>query len=437
MHRRARVGIAGTIVTICLGSAGSGAATGCFSGSSTPGDKADAASQSDSPAFEAGPADGNVTQEASADTGSGDASDGGIVCTGSGASGTFTCAGNLGTARVAAGIAPLPGGKALVAGGWNATSQTLTSAEVYDSATNAFTPTGSMTSAHLWGAWGTSLPALAGGNVLAAGGLDNTGALVSVAEVYSPTTGMFSTTGPLVTAVISMFPLVLSDGSVLFTGGWNSTTGAPPTPGWMYTGSGTSEVQRYTPSTGKFADTGPLAESRLVGCNTLSSAGDPLAIGGSTGATTTEPNVEQYDPIKGEWLTLGTLTSVPGCTVAFTLTGGSVLLVGTGSTANADVLDVAALTTTPTTGFPAAWVPYYVQLQTGDVLAYGGTLNGAPTATAMVYGAATNAWKSVGPMAQVRTGAMSATLLTTGEVLIVGGTDGVSPVLATAEVYHP
>jgi hypothetical protein len=40
-------------------------------------------------------------------------------------------------------------------------------------------------------------------------------------------------------------------------------------------------------------------------------------------------------------------------------------------------------------------------------------------------------------MAQVRTGAMSATLLTTGEVLIVGGTDGVSPVLATAEVYHP
>jgi N-acetylneuraminic acid mutarotase len=71
------------------------------------------------------------------------------------------------------------------------------------------------------------------------------------------------------------------------------------------------------------------------------------------------------------------------------------------------------------------------------VLAFGGTLNGVITATAMVYSASTNAWTSVGPMAQVRGGAMSGTLLTNGNVLIVGGTDTGTNELATAEIYHP
>ena len=436
---------AGSIVGGCGALLGFLAVAGCSFGNSTPSDKPDANFQSDSPVFDTGVfPDGGMNgdtgspgPDGGSDSGPSDASDGGVVCTGSGASGTFTCAGNMGTARVAAGIAPLPGGKALVAGGWNATSQTLTSAEIYDSATNAFTPTGSMKSDHLWGAWGTGLPTLAGGNVVVAGGLDNTGALVSEAEVYSPTGGTFTATGSMVTAVISMFPLVLGDGSVLFIGGWNSTTGAPPTPGWMFFGNGTSEVQRYTPSAGTFADTGALAENRLVGCNVVLPSGDALSIGGSTGSSSTESNVEQYDPIKGGWSTLGTLTAVPACITAFTLPGGKVLLLGTGSTENADVLVPNGLTTTPTTGFAASWVPYYVKLQNGDVLAFGGTLNGVITATAMVYSASTNAWTSVGPMAQVRGGAMSGTLLTNGNVLIVGGTDTGTNELATAEIYHP
>ena len=137
------------------------------------------------------------------------------------------------------------------------------------------------------------------------------------------------------------------------------------------------------------------------------------------------------------WLSLGTLTSVPGCTTAFPIASGFVLMVGTGSTAGADVLNPNELTTAPTTGFPATWVPYYVQLQNGDVLAYGGTLNGVITAQAMVFSATTSAWTSVGSMAQVRGGAMSGILLSTGDVLIVGGSDTGTNELATAEIYHP
>jgi hypothetical protein len=451
MRKASRVAWAGSIIGMSAAALAFAAASGCSFSSTSAGDKPDANFPGDSSAFDGpnfgdsgSPADGGANgdtgitaQDGGNDGGSPDASEGGVVCTGDGGSGTFTCAGNMTTARVAAGTAPLPGGKALVAGGWNATSQTLTSAEVYDPASNTFTATGPMNSAHLWGAWGLNLPVLPGPKVLAAGGLDNTGALVSEAEVYDPIAGTFTATGSMVTAVISMFPVKLQDQSILFIGGWNSTTGAPPTPGWMYFGDGTSEVQRYTPGTGVFADTGPLGENRLVGCNVVLDSGFALSVGGSTGTSTSESNVEQYDPVKGEWLSLGTLTAVPGCTTAFLLTTGNVLMLGTGSTANADVLTVNGLTTAPTTGFPATWVPSYVQLQTGDVLAYGGTLGGVITAQAMVYSTTSNAWTAVGSMAQVRGGAMSGILLSTGNVLIVGGSDTGTNELATAEIYHP
>ncbi|MGD0524250.1 MAG: kelch repeat-containing protein [Polyangiaceae bacterium] len=444
MKRSARVGLAGTIVTVGSGIVALAAASGCSFGSSSPGEKADAALSYDAPTFDGlspdgggGGSDGGGPADAGNDLGSAVSPDGGAACTGDGGSGTFTCVGNMVAARVAAGIAPLPGGKALIEGGWNATSTTLTSAEVYDSASGTFTATGSMASPHLWGEWGTTLPVLAGGKVLVAGGLAESGALVSVAEVYDPTAGTFTTTGSMLTPIISMFPLVLGDGSVLFTGGWNSVTGAAPTPGWMFFGTGTPEVERYTPSAGTFADTGPLAENRLAGCNVLLPSGSVLAIGGGQGTTATESNIEQYAPTPGTWTSLGMLTAVPGCTAAYMLPNGKVLMTGDGSAATADLIDPTTLATTPTTGLTAGWVPLYAQLATGDVLAYGGQLNGAYTTQAMVYAAATNTWSAVSPMGQARGGAAMATALADGTVLIVGGTDGISPALATAEVYHP
>lgn len=451
MKRSARVGLAGTIVTVCSGALAFAAASGCSFGNGSSGDKGDAGLSYETGTLDAQPSgdggagggEGGGAVDAHADTGSGGGSDSGgntdsgIACTGDGGSGTFTCVGNMVAARVAAGIAPLAGGKALVEGGWNATSTTLTSAEVYDSASGTFTATGSMSSQHLWGEWGTTLPVLQSGKVLVAGGLAESGALVAVAEVYDPTAGTFTATGSMVTPVISMFPLVLGDGSVLFTGGWNSVTGAPPTPGWMFFGTGTTEVERYTPSSGTFADTGPLAENRLAGCNVVLPSGDVLAIGGGQGQTATESNIEQYNPTKATWTSLGMLTGVPSCTAAYMLKNGKVLMTGDGSTTTADLIDPTTLATTPTTGFPAGWVPLYAQLATGDVLAYGGTLNGAYTTQAMVYAAATNAWSAVSPMGQARGGAAMATVLSTGAVLIVGGTDGISPALATAELYHP
>ena len=333
MKEWTRVSVVGVVLASCGLGLAFIAGTGCSFGSSTPASEPDAHFGVEAGGFDGASADGQGgggDGGAATDGGGGEggseaaAGDGG--CSAGGGSGTWTCVGSMATARTAAGIAVLPGGKALVAGGWNATSGVLTSAEVFDSVNETFTPTTAMSYPHLWGAWGAGWPALPGGKVLVAGGLDATGALETQAEIDHPAAGSFATTGPLLTGVISMFPVVLADSSVLFLGGWNSTTGAPPTPGWMYVGSGTSEVQRYVPSTGAFADTGPLAENRLVGCNVVLSTGHVLAIGGSSGQSGNESNIEDYDPAAGTWTTVGTLSSPATCTFAFVVSSTKVLL---------------------------------------------------------------------------------------------------------------
>jgi N-acetylneuraminic acid mutarotase len=94
-------------------------------------------------------------------------------------------------------------------------------------------------------------------------------------------------------------------------------------------------------------------------------------------------------------------------------------------------------TTGPTKAALNNFSPNLVQLANGDVLAFGGTLSGAPTAVAQVYSASTNMWRNVGNMTQARGGAAGAFLLASGDVLIVGGDDASGAPLATAEVYHP
>jgi hypothetical protein len=374
-----------------------------------------------------------------------DAGEAQAPCTGDGGPGTFTCTGSLSVPRDVPAGATLSDGTVLVAGGWNE-SGVLTSAEIYDPATGTFTPTGTMGDGHLWAGWGAPLPVLANGKVLVAGGLDTLGALSASAELYDPSARAFSVTGQLAVPAISMAPVVLEDGSVLFVGGWNFVTPATVSelPGWSYTGSGTAVVQRYFPALGSFHTTGSLSENRLFGCNVrVSSSGDVLAIAGAQGPDAIEHNVERYDPPTGVWTAVATFTGAAFCAGAFALPNGNVLLTGTGGL-NGDTLPIPGValfdppdTIAPTTDALAGYSPTFVQLANGDVLAFGGTLNGITTVVAQVYSAATNTWRTVGSLNQPRAGAVGAFLLASGEVLIVGGTNENGTPLATAEIYHP
>ncbi len=97
------------------------------------------------------------------------------------ATGTFALAGNLVTGRYSHAAALLPTGKVLVCGGLNLGSPAtvLSTAELYDPANGAFTPTGSMTSAREL----HTATALPGGKVLVTGGSPGVGFLAST-ELY-------------------------------------------------------------------------------------------------------------------------------------------------------------------------------------------------------------------------------------------------------------
>src|SRR5213079_18791 len=85
----------------------------------------------------------------------------------------------------------LPGRKVLAAGGTGSDFLSLTSAEIYDEATNSWTRTGSMNVAR--GEFATVV--LHNGQVLATGGLTEEFAATATAEIYNPRTGTRTLTG--------------------------------------------------------------------------------------------------------------------------------------------------------------------------------------------------------------------------------------------------
>ncbi|HEX5821159.1 MAG TPA: kelch repeat-containing protein, partial [Solirubrobacterales bacterium] len=104
--------------------------------------------------------------------------------------GSFGPTGSMGAARYAAVAAPLKDGRVLVAGGYyddGGGDHYLASAEVFNPATNAFTPVGDMGIARVRSA-AAPLP---DGRVLVAGGNDGATRLSS-AEVFNPATNVFT-----------------------------------------------------------------------------------------------------------------------------------------------------------------------------------------------------------------------------------------------------
>jgi len=78
-------------------------------------------------------------------------------------------------------------------------------------------------------------------------------------------------------------------------------------------------------------------------------------------------------------------------------------------------------------------------LSSGKVLVAGGFIsNTSPLASSELYDPATNSWSSVGAMA-VNRGFHTATLLNSGQVLIAGGSPNgyASAAISSAELYTP
>lgn len=273
----------------------------------------------------------------------------------------------------------LPDGTVLVAGGTDELGFSTDGAERYDPATSLWSATDSMNSPR-------QLPgstSLADGRVLITGGADNAGegnpfVDLDTTDIYDPDTGLFSSSGTLLTARTSPLIALLLDGRVLAVAGTLDDDSL-------------DSAELWDPGSGTWSATGSMADSRTLTAGTLLADGRFLVAGGATqdleGSLVVLAEAEIYDPATGLWSSTGAMST---SRIEHTLTllpDGRVLVTG---------------------GFDGAFAPSS-SLEIFDPAGNGGA----------------GSFSSAGKMSVARA-QHTAEVLADGRVLIAGGTDSLS-----------
>jgi Galactose oxidase, central domain/Kelch motif len=237
------------------------------------------------------------------------------------ASGTWVLTGSMGTVRSGHTATLLQDGRVLVAGGFN-TDDSVKTAELYDPATGAWTPTGDLNVAR-YGHTATLLP---DGSVLIAKG-SNDGDLASTlssAERYDPTSGTWNLIDdPTDYSSVLHSATPLSDGRVLFTGGYPGNDGQDFGPRTL------ALSQFFDPVTDMWEMVGNLNEARDGHTATLLPDGKLLVAGGfDWNLRIYVRSTELYDPVSATWMTAASLGTARSGHTATLLPDGTVLVAG-------------------------------------------------------------------------------------------------------------
>jgi WD40 repeat protein len=184
------------------------------------------------------------------------------------ATGFWTTTGSMGNQRCAFSLTPLPNGKVLAAGGFG-TNGAVLAAELYDVATGIWTPTGSPQTPRAFHT-ATLLP---NGQVLVAGGsdfsTDGSDLTRASAEIYDSATGNWTPTGSMGQPRREHTATLLPNGTVLVAGGSSYFGSVFPT-----------SAELYDPQAGKWSPTLPLISGRSDHVAALLPNGKVLFAGG-------------------------------------------------------------------------------------------------------------------------------------------------------------
>ena len=348
--------------------------------------------------------------------------------------------GAMNTGRTEHTASILPNGNVLIAGGLtlmpNGPLIPVATAEIYNPSSGTFSATGSMTMLRNMHVAAT----LQNGQVLVAGGNTQT------AELFNPVTGTWKSTGSMSTARTGAQAVTLKDGRVLVIG--NNIIG---------TAASTCEI--YNPATGTFTLSGNLPEQRFGASAVLLSDGRVMLSGGGMpgnpyGNTTpiyADLTTLIWTPATGQWAYGPALATPHMNGTATALPNGKVLVAGgtdqsNNLTANAEIVDPAALWGVATGGMSVARQTAVATLQSdGTVLMAGGQIN-SPTGPIMTaslesYSPTTGTWQSAGNMTTSRANFTTSTL-GNGNLLIAGGatvnpTTNVFSVVQAADLIKP
>jgi hypothetical protein len=282
------------------------------------------------------------------------------------ATNSWSSAGNMSTPRYAHAATLLQDGRVLVAGGsyaQGANAIYLSSAEVYDPATNTWSSAANMSDARAFHT-ATLLPS---GRVLVAGGFDgdpNFGYLSS-AEVYDPASNSWSSAANMSSGRSNHTATLLPDGQVLVTGGSSR--------GLLLT-----SAEFYDEGSNTWSPAAPMIFARSAHTATLLPSGKMLVAGGDAFNPSTS---EVYDPLANTWTGAGVLSAMRQFHTATLLPDGTVLVTG-----------------------GEGGVPF------------------GPQRTTDLYDPASNSWRP-GPPLNAPRAQHQAVLLPDGSVLVVGGND--------------
>ena len=313
-------------------------------------------------------------------------------------------AATLGQGRLDHTMTTLADGRVLIAGGTTVRGGApLSSAEIFDPATQQFSSTGNMTAARVF----HSAVRLADGKVLILGGQGTGGVSLASAEVYDPATGAFRAVGAMAVARngISSTATLLNDGSVLVFG------------------AGLAEL--YDPGAQAFVATGAPVAARQTHAAALLADGRVLLTGGTIDGPDGATSSEVYDPATGTFSEAGTMASPRLGHASVTLPDGRVLIVGgirtLGETTGDRRVATAEVYNPATGGFTLTGAPQVLRtlaraltLNDGSVLIYRDGLD------VEIYDPISSSFRSAGTFVEARN-ALAAAVLNDGRVLVTGG----------------
>ncbi len=333
--------------------------------------------------------------------------------------GYWTAPGSMGTGRAYHTATLLENGKALIAGGWNG-STNLSSAVLYEPVTGIFTSTGNLNQA-VNGHAATRLP---DGRVLITGGHNGT-ASVATAELYNPATGTFTNTGAMNTARHYHMSTLLPNGKVLITGGGSSSSSA------------VTALELYDPSSGTFTVVGNFSSERQQNTATLLSNGKVLIAGGlgSSGVST----AEIFDPNTNTLTATGNMNNARYAHAAALLPNGKVLVAGGWNGANmgsAELYDPSSGTFSLTGSMSVGrncLGDDAILLSSGKVFI---GCNSSGNGWAELYDPTAGTFSATSNM-NIARDMHTVTLLSNGKVLAAGGRTDVEVYHSSAELYTP
>ncbi|MGB8681393.1 MAG: kelch repeat-containing protein [Candidatus Binatus sp.] len=248
-------------------------------------------------------------------------------------SGQFLPTGTAASSRAAAAAEALSPTQVLLAGGFSGTAtiknfsldlegSVLAGAETFDETTGAFSPVAEMTTPRM----GFTATELNNGKVLVAGGLDNRDNVLDTAELYDPVARKFvAVAGAMSDRRMFDTATLLLSGKVLITGGAINLSGDT-----------TNSADLYDPASNSFTPAiFPMDHQRAAHTATLFTtgpmAGKVLITGGVGGSSFffKDSSAELYDPASQEFTLLPSFMNEPrSMHTATLLDDGDVLIAG-------------------------------------------------------------------------------------------------------------